>query len=117
MKLWKIFVFLLMLSIISAPVFAKAKTDTPAASKNEPSNIQKVANATTDAVVDVITGEDDKSSKSLPPGLAKKDKTPPGWDKGEKTGWDKEASGTKSESPLKQFIRALFKPKTETKTQ
>ena len=70
----------------------------------------RIANETADAVADVLTGEKAKaepSKGSLPPGLAKKDKTPPGWDKGKKTGWDKEEAA-KEDSPIKKFIKGLF---------
>lgn len=36
----------------------------------------------------VINGPPGLQDKGMPPGLSKKNKTPPGWNKGEKRGWD-----------------------------
>lgn len=89
---------------------AKPKDENPA----QQSAGERIADHTADAVADVLTGEDtsksDVAGKKVPPGQAKKGTVPPGWSKGNKTGWDKksEASGTKSESPIQQMVKALF---------
>ena len=109
-------VLLVMVSamlLIPADAYAKKGKGASKSVHNEPSAGERIANETADAVADVLTGEDSSrttvsKSKGTPPGLAKKGKTPPGWEKGKKTGWDKEDSGTKSESPIKQFVKGLF---------
>lgn len=105
------------LAIVMAVLFAvsgdaKTKDENPA----QKSAGERIADHTADAVADVLTGEDTAGAdvttagKKVPPGQAKKGTVPPGWSKGNKTGWDKksEDSGTKSESPIQQMVKALF---------
>jgi len=70
----------------------------------------KVANEIADAVTRPLTGEAAKpsGSGSMPPGLAKKDKTPPGWSKGEKTGWNKEEDKGHRDSLIDKVVKTLF---------
>ena len=113
MKLRKLLVFLMIFSLIAAPLYAKPnKGKGASASSKKASAGERIGNEFADSVADVLTGEDSKStakskSKKVPPGLAKKGKTPPGWDKGKKTGWDKEEK-EKKDSPIKSFVKGLF---------
>ncbi|MBD3296042.1 MAG: hypothetical protein GF392_01585 [Candidatus Omnitrophica bacterium] len=77
----------------------------------------RIGDEVADSTADILTGEDDDSSprrspKGMPPGLEKKGKTPPGWSRGKKKGWEKkggpETSGTKTDSPIKQFMKKLL---------
>lgn len=94
--------------LAASPVFAAPKA------KDHPQQSNagdRITNEAADAVADILTGEDSKkktSTSKLPPGLAKKDKTPPGWDKGKKVGWDKKAEPAE-DSPIKKFFKNLFK--------
>ena len=96
-----------LLSFVSVPSFAG-----PKAAQEGPKEVNasgRIANETMDAIADVLTGKESKAetTKSLPPGLAKKGKTPPGWDKGRKTGWKTEAK-KEEESPIKKFVKSVF---------
>lgn len=104
---------LILVSFLAIPVYAGPKAG-KGSDKNAAADSQnagdRIANETADAVADVLTGEDAKpqpAKGTMPPGLAKKDKTPPGWDKGNKTGWDKEAPPPE-DSPIKKFIKSVF---------
>ncbi len=94
--------------LAASPVFAAPKA------KDHPQQSDagdRITNEAADAVADILTGEDGKkktSTSHLPPGLAKKGKTPPGWDKGKKVGWDKEGAPAE-DSPIKKFFKNLFK--------
>ena len=75
----------------------------------------KVANEIADAITQPLSGESAKTSGSgsMPPGLAKKDKTPPGWNKGEKTGWNKDESKGHQDSVIDKVVKTLFGPKQQ----
>lgn len=105
---------------LAVPAYAKPKGQ--GAQEQKQSAGERIGNETADAVADVLTGEDSKKTSSVktkkgtPPGLSKKGKVPPGWNKGKKTGWEKtegEDSGTKSESPIRQIVRKMFGQKDE----
>lgn len=104
-----------VLALIACPVYAgqegKGKGCTEKHGQAETAG-DKIANETADAVANVLTGEESKpqpSDKGMPPGLAKKDKTPPGWDEGKKTGWNKgETAFQHKDSPIDKFIKGLF---------
>ena len=109
MKYLKIFMALIMVISLALSAQAKPKKDTGSAKSKSAG--ERITDHTADAVADVLTGEDsspDKKTKKVPPGHAKKGTTPHGWSQGEKTGWDKEESGTKTDSPIKQMVRKLF---------
>jgi hypothetical protein len=98
---------LLFVCVFSASAMAKPQKE------SKPSATERVGDEVADAVADVLTGDDSgKAAPSkgvVPPGLAKKDKVPPGWSKGEKTGWDK---ASQEESPIKRFFKNLFSKKS-----
>lgn len=101
-------VAILMVWVLAAPPVFAAPKDKAVGQKADAGD--RIANEAADAVADILTGEDGKktSTSKLPPGLAKKDKTPPGWDKGKKVGWDKKAEPAE-DSPIKKFFKNLFK--------
>ncbi|MFC1548828.1 hypothetical protein ACFL5E_02595 [Candidatus Omnitrophota bacterium] len=118
MKYFKILLVVIM--VLSIAVSAEAKWKGSESSKKGAG--QRITDHTADAVADVLTGEGSSSnvqtksrSKKVPPGHAKKGTTPHGWDQGKKTGWEKkgEDSGTKSDSPIKQMIRKMFRKKDQ----
>lgn len=96
--------FFIMASLVYAdpPDFSKGKGAVgKGVGKNSPTG--RVANEAADAVADVLTGTDNlpPGQGTMPPGLAKQGKTPPGWDKGNKVGWDK----TTTDSPIKRWVK------------
>jgi len=94
--------------LAASPVFAAPKAKDHPQQSNAGN---RITNEAADAVADILTGEDSKkktSTSKLPPGLAKKDKTPAGWEKGKKTGWDKNEAPVE-DSPIKKFFKNLFK--------
>ena len=97
---------LTILVLAASPVFAAPKDKGPSQKADAG---DRIANEAADAVADVLTGKDTKKTKTgqMPPGLAKKGKTPPGWEKGKKTGWEKEVPA--EDSPIKKFFKNLFK--------
>lgn len=101
-------IMLLFVCAFSVSVMAKPQKESKA------SATERVGNEVADAVADVLTGDDSgkaaPSKGAMPPGLAKKDKVPPGWSKGEKTGWDK--ASQEEESPIKRFFKNLFSKKS-----
>lgn len=114
----KLIAIVIVLCLFAAPAYARSAK--AAAAGGGKATVQKatpgerIANETAEAVADVLTGKDSskkEGSGSLPPGLAKKDKTPPGWDKGKKEGWDKEGH---KDSPIEVIVKSIF-GKTEKK--
>ena len=115
----KITVLLIALGFLSTYAFAAPKEGKgPAQGKSEDAATERVGNEIADTVADVLTGKEKKTTTTtgaMPPGLAKKGKTPPGlegktppgWGKGKKKGWT-EKTTTESESPLRRFIKNLF---------
>ena len=103
----RIVAMLTILFLAASPVFAAPKDKGPS---QKASAGDRIANETADAVADVLTGKDSTKKTTtgqMPPGLAKKGKTPPGWEKGKKTGWEKEVPA--EDSPIKKFFKNLFK--------
>ena len=95
----KIIALLAIFAMVATPALAKP----PWSAKEAPSKasaVEKVGDEIADSMADVLTGNTStpKTKSSLPPGLAKKDKVPPGWQKGVK----------KEDSPIKQFFKKLF---------
>jgi len=102
----RIVVFSLILLLTTSQSYSKPAWKDQPYSKGGSAG-SRIANEAGDAIADILTGEDSNyrhKSNKLPPGLAKKGKTPPGWSKGKKTGWDKE----KKDSPIKSFFKGLF---------
>ena len=54
------------------------------------------------------------AKRDLPPGLEKQGKTPPGWSKGKKKGWDKDhaAAPESKESLLGRMTRIILRKET-----
>ena len=118
----KIIGLFLALFLMSPYAFAGKPDKMPHQGKTETSAAERVGNETADAIADVLTGKDTKKTTTttgaMPPGLAKKGKTPPGWDKGKKTGWTKtEVVKEEGESPIHKFIKGLFAPKNQQPAQ
>lgn len=69
----------------------------------------KLTNEIVDAVTRPLTGAESKGSgaSSMPPGLEKKDKTPPGWSKGKKTGWNKDEPKCHQDSVIDKVVKAI----------
>lgn len=87
---------------------------------------KEVAKEAVDAVADELLDDKGRVTQtgtgSLPPGLAKKGKmppgllekqgkTPPGWSQGKKTGWDKDQP--QKESLVRRVIRKIFRRSQE----
>ena len=77
---------------------------------------KRVVNEAADAVADELTGNRGYVNSSggppglqgrRPPGLEKQDKTPPGWSKGRKAGWDK-TQQPQHESFIRRVIHGIF---------
>lgn len=107
---------LIIATIVLTPSYSYAKKGKGVwkSTVTQPSASERIKNESVDAIADVLTGEGPSTNistknKATPPGLAKKGKIPPGHAKGKKTGWNKEESGTKSESPIKQLVKGIFK--------
>ncbi len=102
--LWIVF------ALMAAPAYAKPDKSHGLAKGQETAG-DRVADEAADALADVLTGKDDKkvekTTSTLPPGLDKKDKTPAGWEKGKKEGWEKKNEG-QEDSPIKKFFKSLF---------
>jgi hypothetical protein len=115
MKLAKsIAVGILTLCVAALPAFAKQGGNQAAKAAEKASDSSKagdkMANEIADAMTRPLAGETTASkSGSLPPGLAKKDKVPPGWSMGEKTGWSKE--NEHKDSFIDKVFKTLFGPK------
>ena len=105
----KILSLLVVALFISTSVWAKPDWAAKKAPKkvSESTAVERVGDEIADSVADILTGGDTKkpSNGNLPPGLAKKDKVPPGWAQGKKTGWGEKED---SDSPIKQFFKKLF---------
>jgi len=100
----------LAISTAEAKPKSKVKGDKAQDAASQSSAGDKVANELADAITQPLSGEETsaKGEKSMPPGLAKKDKTPPGWDKGKKTGWDKSKEQGHQDSVIDKAVKAVF---------
>ena len=111
MKL-KVEMLVILAVFITTSVFAAKPEGVGAkweAKSKENNAVVRVGDEIADSLADVLTGEESSKSKkgNIPPGLAKKDKMPPGWEKGKKTGWSKEESS--EDSVIRKFFKNLFK--------
>ncbi|HXV18765.1 MAG TPA: hypothetical protein VD883_01675 [Candidatus Omnitrophota bacterium] len=108
----KITAVLMLLILAASPVWAAPK-DKDKGQSHKADAADRIGNETADALADVLTGENSKKPEktgTMPPGLAKKDKTPAGWEKGNKEGWEKKQPEGE-ESPIRKFFRNLFQSK------
>ncbi len=115
----KIIGLFLAFSLMSPCAFAGKPDKVSHQDKNDSTAAERVGNEAADAIADVLTGKETKKTTTtttgaMPPGLAKKGKTPPGWDKGKKTGWSKTTEvKEEGESPIHKFIKGLFNQKPQ----
>ena len=112
----KIALLLILAIAVTTPVFAKPNwKETGSNPGKTESAAERVGNEIADGVADVLTGDTSsskttvthsKSGSSLPPGLAKQGKVPPGHAKMGHT--EVTTVKTKEDSPIKTFIKNLF---------
>lgn len=119
MKIW---LAALLAWVVCVPAFA----DGPGKSRSkEQSNATSTLGQAAGEVVNAAVDELDKQSRpttnvipskrDLPPGLEKKGKTPPGWSKGKKKGWDKDQSAAEpapKEGILGRMTRIILRKDT-----
>jgi len=105
MKIARLCVIVAICLFISSQAYADSTKNKNGKGANKSDPVGRVANEAADTVADVLTGKETGNTPpgqgTMPPGLAKQGKTPPGWDKGNKVGWNK----TTTDSPIKRWIK------------
>ncbi len=106
----------LVLTLVVCPfLFAQGRGKGHDHGRSDKTSVEKagerIVDEAVDAVTDELVGEGSSSTRSggMPPGLSKKGKTPPGWSKGKKVGWDKDSSPPKRDSWVRRLIRGIFR--------